>query len=350
MVRGVGVIGAGPGVRALHLPTLSRLAGDFAVVHISDAGSGQAAGLAEQLGARASTDIADLLADPAVAVVAICSPPALHSSHILASVAAGAKAVLCEKPIALTSADAEAVVDACRAAGSVLVVGTNHLFDPAWGRAKHHLDLGGGPIHAVSVTLALPPNGRYHELVTESVTELAAASKAPHRSPDWSDAAVAASIVRQLVLGLGIHDLPALRDIVPSLDEVVYARPLPPLGYAIGARGGDTLVTLVAVMLPDGADALWRMSIGTSLDRLDVDFPPAFVHAGSARARVSAPDARITDYPPDRDDGYVAEWRALAGLLDEGRSVEYDGILEDALYAVRLADAAHAAVLEGYAR
>ncbi|WP_394771692.1 Gfo/Idh/MocA family protein [Lacisediminihabitans sp.] len=346
MVRGVGVIGAGPGVRALHLPTLARLPGNFAVVHISDSGSGRAIELAEQLHAQASTGIAELLADPEVDVVAICSPPALHSSHILASVAAGVKAVLCEKPIALTGSDAEAVVEACRAAGTVLVVGTNHLFDPAWGRAKHHLDGGGGPVHTVSVTLALPPNARYHDLVTE----LGDGSAPSHRAPDWSDAAVAASIVRQLVLGLGIHDLPALRDIVPSLDEVVYARPLPPLGYAIGVRGGDTLVTLTAVMLPDGADALWRMSIGTSLDRLDVEFPPGFVHAGSARARVSAPDGRVTEYPPAQDDGYIAEWRALAAVLDEGRSVEYDDILEDALYAVRLADAAHAAVLDGYAR
>jgi hypothetical protein len=47
------------------------------------------------------------------------------------------------------------------------------------------------------------------------------------------------------------------------------------------------------------------------------------------------------------DDGYVAEWRALADLLDGGRAVEYDHILDDALFAVELADAAAAAVLAG---
>jgi len=343
MVHGVGVIGAGPGVSALHLPTLARLADRFAIVHVADAGSGRASALADRWGARSSSGIDDLLGDPRVDVVAICSPPAEHADQILASVAAGKRAILCEKPIALTAEDSERVIDACRAAGTVLVVGTNHLFDPAWGRAKHHLDAGGGPVHSVAITVALPPNSRYHELVTEFSGDLATNRSAPPRM----DAAVAASIVRQLVIGLGIHDLPALRDIVPRLDEVVFARFVPPVGYVIGARGGQTLVSLSVVMLPSGADALWRMSIVTDIDRLDVEFPPAFVHAGSARARVWAADGRYTEYHPDPDDGYVVEWRALADLLDGGRAVEYDHILDDALFAIDLADAAADAVLAG---
>ena len=158
MPYGVGIIGAGPGVAALHLPTLARLSDVFEVVHISDAGSGRAEELAARVGARWSSGTADLLADPRVSVVVLCSPPAEHAAQILASVAAGKRAVLCEKPLATTVADAEAVVAACRAAGTTLMVGTNHLFDPAWGRAKHHLLAGGHVVRAISVTLALPPN------------------------------------------------------------------------------------------------------------------------------------------------------------------------------------------------
>jgi predicted dehydrogenase len=345
-VHGVGLIGAGPGVGSLHLPTLARLPEHFSVVHISDGGSGRAAELAGPLHARSSTGIAELLADPAVEIVAICSPPAMHAQQILAAVAAGARAVFCEKPVALSIPEAEEVIEACRAAGTLLLVGTNHLFDSAWGRAKHQLDMLGGPIATIAVTMALPPNGRYHELVSEPESS----APASRGAPDWSDAAVAAGVLRQLVLGLAIHDLPALRDILPQLDEVIFARPIPPVGYEIGARGADTLVHLSAVMLPVGADALWRMSIATSLDRLDVEFPPAFVHAGSARARVRAPDGRLTEYPPDSEDGYVAEWRAVASLLEGGTPVEYDHLLEDAVYAVRLADAVHAVVLKGGAR
>ena len=49
MVRGVGIIGAGPGVAALHLPTLARLSDAFRVVHVADGGSGRSAALAARV-------------------------------------------------------------------------------------------------------------------------------------------------------------------------------------------------------------------------------------------------------------------------------------------------------------
>ena len=339
--RGVGIIGAGPGVAALHAPTIARLGGRFAVVHVADGGSGRARPIAERTGARSSSGTAELLADPAVEVVAICSPPQEHSAQVLAAVAAGKRGVLCEKPLALTEEDAAAVIDACRAAGTALVVGTNHAFDPAWARTKHHLVGHKGRVETVTATIALPPNGRYHELVSQFGS---VAAGPPRPAPDWSDPEVAAAVVRQLVLGLGIHDLPALRDVAPRAGEVLYARPLHPIGYTIGLRAGDVLVQLNAVMLPSGADALWRLTIGTSFDDIDVEFPPAFVHAGSAVVTVRFGDGTETRYPPVADDGYVEEWCALADALDRGLPVEYGELLDDALYAIRIADGAADAI------
>lgn len=344
MVHRVGIVGAGPGVAALHLPTLARLLGIFEVVHIADAGSGRAASLADRVGARASSRAADLLADPALDVVAICSPPDQHAQQVLAAVAVGVRAIFCEKPIATTAEEAMKVVEACRAAGTVLVVGTNHLYDPAWGRAKHHLFASGGPVKSIDIALVLPPNGRYHAQVTEF--EPGATLPARH-APDWSNPAIAASVVRQLVVGLGIHDLPALRDLVPTIDQVIFARPLYPIGYVIGAVGAGVAIQLSAVMLPDAADALWRITVVTELDRLEVEFPPTFVHAGSANVRVWGDDGNLKEYPRDAEDGYTAEWSALAALLDGGIPVEYDSILDDALYAIGLADSVHATILGG---
>ena len=347
MTYGVGIIGAGPGVAALHLPTLSRLSEVFDVVHISDAGSGRARDLAARVGARSSAGIDDLLADDRVSVVVLCSPPAEHAAQILASVAAGKRAVLCEKPLATTVEDAEAVVAACRAAGTVLMVGTNHLYDPAWGRAKHHFHAGGHVVRAIAVTLALPPNGRYHEVVTE----LAAPAASPARgAPDLSVPEIAASVVRQLLAGLAVHDLPMLRDLAPVLEEVVFARAVAPLGYAVGYRASGIPVRLATVMLPEGADAVWRLDITTDTDRVEVRFPPAFVHVGSAAVRVSSSTGTVTAYASDDDDGYLAEWHALADVLAGTSVVEYDEMLDDARYALTLADAASALILEGRAR
>ncbi|HKU03997.1 MAG TPA: Gfo/Idh/MocA family oxidoreductase [Arthrobacter sp.] len=339
----IGILGAGPGVAALHLPVLGELRELFTVVHIADAGSGRARVLAEQMGARWSTGEQALLDDQGVDAVAICSPPAQHARQILASVAAGKRAIFCEKPLATTRKEAEAVIEACRDAGTILMVGTNHLFDAAWGRAKHQLVALQGKVQAVSVTLALPPNGRYHQLVAAGGPFQAAR----HGGPDTGNPAVAAGVLRQLLTGLAIHDLPAVRDVAPGIDEVAYARLVPPIGYLVGYRAGDVLVQLALAMLPDGPDALWRMAITTSHDRIEVDFPPAFVRAGSAAVRVRSVDGRWTSYRRHPEDGYLAEWRLLASLLEGDGPVEYDELLADSHYAVDLADAAAAKILEG---
>jgi hypothetical protein len=73
-----------------------------------------------------------------------------------------------------------------------------------------------------------------------------------------------------------------------------------------------------------------------------VTFPPAFVHAGSAGVRVLTADGRDTTYDRDPGDGYLAEWRALAELVDSGMPVEYDELLDDVRYASTLADQAAA--------
>ena len=66
--------------------------------------------------------LADLLADPAVDGVFLVSPNHVHREQVLAAAAAG-KHVLCEKPLATTAADGQAMVLACRDAGVALGVG-----------------------------------------------------------------------------------------------------------------------------------------------------------------------------------------------------------------------------------
>ena len=276
-------------------------------------------------------------------MLAICSPPGEHARQIREGIAAGVRAILCEKPLATTTEDAREVVDACREAGVILLVATNHFYDEAWDRAKHHLVALQSDVHTISATVALPPNGRYHA----AVTELAPAGAPARGAPDLADPVVAAQVVRQLVLGLAVHDLPAVRDLAPDFEGVDFAAAVAPIGYTVGFRAGGVRVLLTAVMLPDGPDPVWRLTIGTSTDRVDVEFPPSFVHAGSATVRVRTGDLRTTTYRREREDGYVREWRALAALLDGTATMEYHEVLDDAIFAIELADAAAAAILAG---
>src|SRR5882672_6745613 len=69
------------------------------------------------------TSLAALLADPNVDAVYISTTNELHKAQTLACARAG-KHVLCEKPLAMTVADAREMVAACAKAG--VVMGTNH--------------------------------------------------------------------------------------------------------------------------------------------------------------------------------------------------------------------------------
>ncbi|KQZ85837.1 dehydrogenase [Microbacterium sp. Root166] len=345
-MHNVGVIGAGPGVRALHVPTLGSLTDDYRIVHVADAGGGRAEGVARTVDARWSGSADALLADPAVDIVAICTPPATHAALILAAVAAGKRAIFCEKPLAVSTEELDAVLRVCAANDVVLVVGTNHLFDPAWDRVKQHLDRTRARVLSVSSTVALAPNDRYHALVADTVP---AAVPEPRPPIDLSDPIMSAAIVRQLLTGLAIHDLPLVRDLLPEFESVEFGRAVAPIGYDVGIRAGGALARLSAVMLPAGADSRWRFTIVTTHDRVEIDFPPPFVHVGSARVRVRDEAGRVTRFPVVDEDGYQAEWRSLAEILRGERPMEYDELEADARFAIALADAAADVVRRGAA-
>jgi 1,5-anhydro-D-fructose reductase (1,5-anhydro-D-mannitol-forming) len=69
----------------------------------------------------------ELVQDPAVDAVYVSAPNALHHPIVLAAAAAG-KHVLCEKPMALTTGEAEEMIVACRTVGVTLLIGLQLRF------------------------------------------------------------------------------------------------------------------------------------------------------------------------------------------------------------------------------
>jgi predicted dehydrogenase len=79
--------------------------------------------------AMATTDWRQIMADPAIDLVSITAPNALHKEMSLAAIAAG-KHVYCEKPLAPLAADALAMTLAAEARGVKTQVGFNYLCNP----------------------------------------------------------------------------------------------------------------------------------------------------------------------------------------------------------------------------
>jgi myo-inositol 2-dehydrogenase/D-chiro-inositol 1-dehydrogenase len=127
---------------SFHGETVSRRLPGVGLVAVADPAPGAAAALADTLGAdRAYTDVAQVWADPAVDAVVIAAPARFHADLVVAAARAG-KHVFCEKPMALSLADADRAIEAARAAGIVLQVGFNRRFAPDWQAARALLEDG----------------------------------------------------------------------------------------------------------------------------------------------------------------------------------------------------------------
>ena len=154
-----GLIGAST-IAAQHMIGAMRANGGQ-VVAVMSASADRAKAFAAAHGiARASADLAAFVADPEIDAVYISTTNELHRDQLLAAARAG-KHVLCEKPLALTLADARAMVAACRERG--LIMGVNHhLRNAATHRAmREAIKQGriGRPLFArVFHAVYLPPN------------------------------------------------------------------------------------------------------------------------------------------------------------------------------------------------
>jgi myo-inositol 2-dehydrogenase/D-chiro-inositol 1-dehydrogenase len=138
----VGLIGAGI-MGADHARIIARDIPGAKLQVICDADQARARAIADETGAAATaTDPQTVVANPDVDAVLIASPDATHAPLTMAAIALG-KPVLCEKPLAPTSAEALQVIEAEVRGGKRLVqTGYMRRFDPAYVEMKAALASG----------------------------------------------------------------------------------------------------------------------------------------------------------------------------------------------------------------
>ena len=141
--------------------------------------------LGDGAGVRLYGDLQALMADPAIDGVVIATHTHEHKDAVLAAAAAG-KAIFCEKPLALTVADTDAMLAAVEQAGVLFQIGFMRRFDRGYVAAKAQIDAGviGTPLvaHAISRDPGCP-------------------------DPAWAVPARSGG----LIVDMGIHDLDILR-------------------------------------------------------------------------------------------------------------------------------------------
>jgi predicted dehydrogenase len=150
-----------PGIQlaAVSEPNEKRLAGDWRDIQGNFGPPGEMVDLSN---VAKYADYRDMLADPNVDLVDFCLPPSMHAQAATAGFAAG-KQVFCEKPMALTTEDCDAMVQAAEQAGKQLFIGHVLPFFPEYAHAiqlirsgQYGRLLGGTFKRVISVPLWLP--------------------------------------------------------------------------------------------------------------------------------------------------------------------------------------------------
>lgn len=208
----VGIIGCGGIANGKHLPALKTLSekGRVELVAFCDIIEERAQKAAKEYGApdaKVYTDYKELIKDPSIVTVHVCTPNRSHSFISIDAMRAG-KHVLCEKPMAKTFAEAQEMVKVSKETGKILTIGyqNRHRPDshflkaacedgelgeiyfakahairrravPTWGVFMNEYEQGGGPLidigtHALDLTLWMMDNYEPRMVVGKAYKEL----------------------------------------------------------------------------------------------------------------------------------------------------------------------------------
>lgn len=139
---GTGYIGRCHAIAYAQAPTVFPLEAELVLEYLAEITPELAAQKAKEFGFNRSTDNwQEVVADPNVDVVDICTPNFLHKEIALAAIANG-KHVYSEKPLALSAADAKIMYEAAEKAGVKTLVGFNYIKNPTTQLAREIIERG----------------------------------------------------------------------------------------------------------------------------------------------------------------------------------------------------------------
>ena len=332
---GVGFFGAGPVTQAIHLPVVARFAQNLSVQHIMDVDASLAEQVASLHGCKFSASLEDVLTDPDVDVIVVGSPHQVHAEQIIKIAQAGKRAILAEKPLAMSKEESSAIHRALENSQTLLVVGTMHAYDQAYLAALEFWRELSPDIDFIRHICHLPPNPEFVGLATELIVP----NRAPRPLPDFTSKTVLKSIMRNGILTLAIHDVPLIRDLIGENLWVSAAEALIPEGHALTLTNGSAIAHFAANFL-DGVSPLWRIEVIARTARMTIDCTPSYVLMGSATVRIES-GGQVREWQTSVS-GYESEWREIIDVLsgEKGPRYSLQRVIDDIDFALDIADQA----------
>jgi predicted dehydrogenase len=311
----VGLIGAG-GITHVHVPAWLELGAQVTV--FSQAG---AAELAAEYGVNTAASLEELLAG--CDIVDICTPTPTHRSYAEAALLAG-KDVICEKPIALTRADADAVSTLAEQVGRRVYPAHVVRFFPEYARAKSAVSDG---------QIGVPAISRFSRI-----------GEYPRWSAWFGDDSQSGGIVMDQM----IHDLDIARWISGEVTDVYAVKSASTAGPTVTAQvtlthEGGALSYISGVWGAPGTTFVTSFSIAGShgVLRYDSRENSSIRFDGGPRKKGGGtrPETVVGESP------YLTQLREFANSYSGGKQPRVS--LEDGARAVELAEAANESIATG---
>jgi predicted dehydrogenase len=324
-----------------HVPN-ARLAAVF--------GGRRAEAVAAEFGVATAPTLDALLERPDVDAVVIASPHSAHLPQARAAAAAG-KHVYIEKPMAITVADCDAIIDACRAAGVQLTVNFVTRFRDAPLAMKRLVDDGTiGEIRMIEM------RGVWTGFLLEDIVDEATGRVIIPRK-DWAfDPAEGSQF-----LDYGVHETDCLRWLTGSEGRRVYAQ-----YRTYGTAPPADLSAMVHYEMANGVMAYMLMTYEAPPPGLVPNDTTRIIgsagiieadHYGQVRlgkgdgwevVAEQVPFNFLGDYlDPNRLKGFAAQVEDFAGAIEDGRAPAVTG--QDGRIAVEMVEAADRSAATGQA-
>lgn len=222
----IGVIGAGR-IGKVHAKTISKMVipgVDLRIGWVVDPVVEAARDLAASLAIpKFGADYREVLADPDVDAVLVCSSTNTHSEISIAA-AEAKKHVFCEKPVDLTIARVDAAIQAAKENGVILQVGFNRRFDPDFKKIRDIVASGEIGVPHILKIISRDPNPP---------------------SPEY------AAVSGGMFLDMTIHDFDMARYLIGSEVAEVFAAGAVLVDPEIG-RAGDIDTALITLRFENG--------------------------------------------------------------------------------------------------
>jgi len=313
----IGLLGAGR-IGLTHARAVAGIA-TARIVAVFDPVDAAAQAAIELTGARRAT-VEQIMADPAIDAVMICTPTDLHADQVEMAAKAG-KAIFCEKPIDLDVARVRACLKVVEQSGARLMIGFNRRFDPEFVELRAQIEAGAvGEVELIQIT------------------------SRDHAPPPLDYIRRSGGLFKDMM----IHDLDMARFLVGEEFVEVFATGSVLIDPAIGAAGdidtatatlktasGKIVVITTNRRAPYGHD-----------QRAEVHGSKGMASIGNRRATaVSVADRHgfrteplLASFMVRYADAYRQELTAFVEALETGGPLSPTG--EDGLRALELADAA----------